>query len=81
MFPVDWQSGAVRDLVMLAAVEGHRSDPPPPTGRDVARSARPARRSSIGAALVRGGRRLEGGRWLAPGGQTPGPVAASGAGR
>ena len=81
MFPIDWQSPAVRDLLMLATAEGHRSASAPHAGRHPARSTMTALRRRIGAALVRIGRGLEGGRPLDSVGQTPRLTGASGTGK
>ena len=81
MFPIDWQSPAVRDLVMMAAAEGHRPASAAHAGRHPARSTLTRLRRRIGAALVIVGRRLEGGQPLDAAGRTPGLAAASGAGK
>ena len=79
MFPVDWQSPVVRDLVMQAVAEGRRSAPSALAAPNATRAARAALRCRIGAALIRVGQSLEGGRPRDAVGQTPRPVAASGA--
>ena len=63
MFPIDWQSPAVKDLLMLATEEGDRSPSPAPAGRNGARFVPAALRRQVGTALVRLGLRLQGTEW------------------